>query len=409
MGGIIMKTKFFLFISILSSLQLIGQWTIVDSSIQSNDVIHYKDPCVFVSKYSDPKGIKVNCENADTFTFVSYAAFDAYGVSSIESYEDTIFCTTHHRELCFSTDNGLTWNLYNDICPGCYKLFRNKEYLYTIGDTLIGTENWRYNFFTGEIIPLILPEGSFYAFCAYFRNDEFYLSSDDWPGTTGDSDGILLRSTDNGDTWTEIYREIPPFNPIIRAITKVTDNILIIAGQWGMKKSYNNGETFQNVPNYWQSEIRDLICEDGYLLLSTDSGACVSYDTTTTFQDFNEGFVNPIKVSKIKKAGNYLYAVTDHGLWKRPWSDVAGIDGPAIKPQIAVYPVPAKETINIVLNGNTALTTKITLYDCLGRPIQSMSEKGSEFMMDVSGLPSGVYFVKICTNEFEVTEKVLVE
>jgi len=405
-----MKTKFFLFISILSSLQLIGQWSIVDSSISEFVDIHYKEPCVFVSKYSDPKGLIYNCNDADTFTFVSYEAFDTWGISSFESYYDTLFCSTNDYNFLYSLDNGINWSEYNGSIPHCRRLIRHNEYLFMLSDSLPITDYWRYNLLTGEINPIILPEGSSDAFYAYFRNDEFYLSSDDWPGSTPDGfDGILLLSTDNGDTWTEICREIPPFNPTIRAITKVTDNILVIAGQWGMKRSYNNGETFQNVPNYWQSEIRDLICEDGYLLLSTDSGACVSYDTTTTFQDFNEGFVNPIKVSKIKKAGNYLYAVTDHGLWKRPWSDVAGINGPAIKPQIAVYPVPAKETINIVLNGNTALLTKITLYDCLGRPIQSMSEKGSEFQMDVSGLNTGVYFVTVVKDDFRVTKRVLIE
>jgi len=406
-----MKTKFFLFISILSSLQLIGQWTIVDSSIQPNDVIHYKDPCVFVSKYSNPKGIKINCENADTFTFVSYAAFDAYGVSSFESYDDTVFCSTHDHTFLFSLDNGINWSEYNGSIPHCRRLIRHNEYLYMLNDSL--SDNWRYNFLTGNITEILLPDANFTLFFYYFRNNEIYASTDYWCSTPYGSDGVLMLSLDNGDTWTEIYRIVPTsefdFAPYIRAITKVTDNILVIAGQWGMKRSYNNGETFQNVPNYWQSEIRDLICEDGYLLLSTDSGACVSYDTTTTFQDFNEGFVNPIKVSKIKKAGNYLYAVTDHGLWKRPWSDVAGINGPAIKPQIAVYPVPAKETINIVLNGNTALLTKITLYDCLGRPIQSMSEKGSEFQMDVSGLNTGVYFVTVVKDDFRVTKRVLIE
>jgi hypothetical protein len=72
---------------------------------------------------------------------------------------------------------------------------------------------------------------------------------------------------------------------------------------------------------------------------------------------------------------------------------------------ISLYPNPAKNTIYI--NGQVAKLTTIDVYSLTGKHIMNIKNNLKE--IDVSGLQSGIYFVKLNTKNLTTTKKVIIE
>jgi hypothetical protein len=60
--------------------------------------------------------------------------------------------------------------------------------------------------------------------------------------------------------------------------------------------------------------------------------------------------------------------------------------------KIYVYPNAVGDKIMVSVNGIYSLENRIELYDVQGRIVQSTTSKESETMLDISQLPTGVYY-----------------
>ena len=76
-------------------------------------------------------------------------------------------------------------------------------------------------------------------------------------------------------------------------------------------------------------------------------------------------------------------------------------------PKVTVYPVPATQQVNILLQGNESLITSVSMSDITGRLIQSISgtNHGNAASFDIGNLQSGCYFLKIELNDGSVINK----
>lgn len=81
--------------------------------------------------------------------------------------------------------------------------------------------------------------------------------------------------------------------------------------------------------------------------------------------------------------------------------------------QVSVYPNPASETVNIAFSGSESKNVDVRIFSISGQPINSqrLSLFGGEqvFSLNVSHLPTGIYFVNIQSDDAVVTEKVIIE
>ena len=78
-----------------------------------------------------------------------------------------------------------------------------------------------------------------------------------------------------------------------------------------------------------------------------------------------------------------------------------------------VYPNPFSSTTNVVFNVKEAANTTISLYNITGQKVymvnKGMLSKGLHLEeIRTPNLPSGVYFMKVTTPDFEMNQKVII-
>ena len=398
----------FAFLSLTISITK-GQWFSVGNITDNIQNLHYKPPCIFLGKRMIFNGVLVGC-NGNPFVTSYNGLQNIVAVQDIDSYGDTIFC--NDTNIYYSTDQGTNWNLFDNTTFRRGKLLVNSNFLFCThinGDT---NKIKRYNLSTGETALLVLPVTGIFVTSFYSYNNEIYIGVD----ICGDVCGYLFRSTNLGESWSLII-DFPPSNPpyntgyTINAETKINDSILIIAGSFGMKKSFNNGNSFSNISYFGQGQSHSLFNVNGTLLLGSDNGVYISYDTASTWQAFNDGLNPSIGIWEIKQIEDYIYIATSLGLYRRPVSEITTnvqqIDNNS--PLFNVFPTICKDKINIKVNGNSPSENEVKIYDCLGRQVFESSFKVNELQIDISSLNSGIYFVEIRNGNFQKTEKIIVE
>ncbi len=107
-------------------------------------------------------------------------------------------------------------------------------------------------------------------------------------------------------------------------------------------------------------------------------------------------------VNKLIISGNYIFAGTDYqqGVWKRPLSQlVNGIEEHGTKFSVNVFPNPVSEKLFVKTNADE---NKLFITDIAGRKIGArlsrLSESSRDFMVDVSELEQGIYFLSSGAN-----------
>jgi len=72
-----------------------------------------------------------------------------------------------------------------------------------------------------------------------------------------------------------------------------------------------------------------------------------------------------------------------------------------------IYPVPADQYLNIKSNGPDKQITGVGIYNILGELIYKSNAKPSE--IDITNIPSGVYFIQIETAENKITQQIVIQ
>ena len=80
---------------------------------------------------------------------------------------------------------------------------------------------------------------------------------------------------------------------------------------------------------------------------------------------------------------------------------IVGIDEKDNQNNLVIYPNPTSNYLTIV-NGGLGVK-ELTIVDLLGKTVKTSSTNKNS--INVAELPSGVYFIKISTKEYTVTQK----
>ena len=75
---------------------------------------------------------------------------------------------------------------------------------------------------------------------------------------------------------------------------------------------------------------------------------------------------------------------------------------------IAIYPNPSKGIFNVSMG--TIIPKTVDVYDLTGKIVYSKSEfqnNPSQFLLDLSSISSGIYFVKISSDNQSITKRII--
>lgn len=80
---------------------------------------------------------------------------------------------------------------------------------------------------------------------------------------------------------------------------------------------------------------------------------------------------------------------------------------PEVSPQMLIYPNPTQNELSVVVE--KAQATGYSLLDAQGKSVQSFILQGrkSSFSIDISTLPSGVYFLQVHTSQGMLTRTIV--
>jgi hypothetical protein len=78
--------------------------------------------------------------------------------------------------------------------------------------------------------------------------------------------------------------------------------------------------------------------------------------------------------------------------------------------KLKVYPIPAKSSLNVKLEGNSGPISSVSMYNSVGNEVYTSDVSlTTETAIDVSAFTAGMYFVKVQTAQGLLTRKVIIE
>jgi endonuclease I len=99
----------------------------------------------------------------------------------------------------------------------------------------------------------------------------------------------------------------------------------------------------------------------------------------------------------------------DHPEWiTSVWGPAAGINNVENNISVSIYPNPTSSSIHISINTNINKSYELSLFKSDGANIFTKFNNSKEEEIDFSGLPDGVYFVKLKNDNFSKVEKIVI-
>ncbi len=227
----------------------------------------------------------------------------------------------------------------------------------------------------------------------------------------------VWQSFDAGLHWSSL--SAPPLSGRLT----VMGSLLFIPGNGELAESTDNGTQWTTVAvdSAGVPENVQCLATDGKnLFAGTATGILVSTDTGRDWQAENDSLTYK-NISAIAVFDTLLFIdvqnVGPSSLYEayfRPIHEMTNPDSPLsvvqIKPtdSLAVYPNPARNDITVQLSGN--VQPEIELYDALGR---EQNVRGTSLQsgvtLDVSKVPSGIYFLRMSSGDYVQSRSVVVE
>ena len=164
--------------------------------------------------------------------------------------------------------------------------------------------------------------------------------------------------------------------------------------------------TESEIPENWQglSEL-NFVCRE---MLPDHLGTAMDFSSQTTY----EGTFN-VDISGYVKDHCEIVAFLQDNTTKEvlqaakfDFEDIVGIGENPVQHAVSVFPNPATDMLHISAENGL---TSVRIMNQVGQLILSRNADATDFTINISGFPTGVYFVEINTAEGSITEKILVQ
>jgi hypothetical protein len=254
---------------------------------------------------------------------------------------------------------------------------------------------------------------------------------------------IISKSIDNGMSWTNTAANEGPLSASYTADTIVVSTTSPWPG--GIKYSHDGGASFTNATGVTGGSIPVVLpngeiwaANIGKLNKSTDGGATFTSVSPNPFialqiQEFYHGangsfYIRDLqsvletsdgvtytnitgnlpdadKLMDIAVSNNYIYAITDTSIYRTPLGTGTSVARNPVNPSLMnIFPNPATDRVYVEIQGESV--KQVELADQLGRVVRTTA---TETFLDLQGISSGVYFVKVRTRNEELIRKVIVQ
>jgi photosystem II stability/assembly factor-like uncharacterized protein len=358
---------------------------------------------IFAGTYS---GIYISTNDGKTWAQINNG-LTSISISSLAFIGNYIFAGTRDSGIFISTNEGQKWTQAN---------------------------NGLTNYLEHEVISLTVSGLNIFAF-------------------TG---GGLLRSTNNGISWTNLGFNLLPIN--ITALAISGNNNIFVGNVDGIYRSTDNGMDWNLMYNtgevvgvpFLAANENNVFAVAWDVMISTDNGTnwkslgnipqvyymgfngvnifaathplagCLFYSSNngTNWTQINDGLPSNLFVYSILVIGTDVLAGTaGAGIWKRPLSEIVNVskeinDLPKEYTLSQNYPNPFNPNTVISYSLSSASNVKVIVYNILGQTVRVLENgvKNSgiySINFNASGLPGGIYYYRLEAGEFTAVKKMM--
>ncbi|MEI7663026.1 MAG: T9SS type A sorting domain-containing protein [Bacteroidota bacterium] len=243
-------------------------------------------------------------------------------------------------------------------------------------------QNWGYKFLKGKIV-----------YKLKVANNILYGGTDQG-----------LFSTSDGITWSNTTCLVPD----IRDIAASTTDIFVTSSSGLLKKVDSLNAWIPVGTALVGIDVTAIVARSVRLFAGTAHGTVLyTDDAGTTWMDISSaGFQD---ITGFDFAGGSLFASEkSSGIWEYPAGWPSGIEPAPVKSSLAIFPNPASDVITIRFPRLLKGTTTVEIENITGIPVRSdLRQAVSNGMarLNVAGLPAGIYFVVVRSNDLEFIGK----
>ena len=234
----------------------------------------------------------------------------------------------------------------------------------------------------------------------------------------------VYRSIDGGQIWTKKVLpgtedapriEIHPSNPQRMWVCRSG-----FSNNQKVFRTVNGGQLWTNISNGLPNVPVHCVLYDSttnYLLVGTEIGVFYTNADVIKWQPYGTGMPAVIVLDlKVRQKTRRLYAGTHgRGVFSIDLQEIVGThDGGFSQKNNVVFPNPARTALFFKSETDDVVEGQVQMFDALGRTVLSRSVSGQplgQTMVEVSQLPSGVYFLRLSnrSGQLLVAERVVVE
>ncbi|MES2764172.1 MAG: YCF48-related protein [Bacteroidota bacterium] len=395
------------FYLLLVSTFSFAQWTNLNSGV--NDFIYAVDFTDTLNGYvSCAFGKILKTNNAgNTWTTVSTGTSNfLFGIKFTS--HSTGYAAGEYGTLLKTTNAGANWNQLTIATTKHLQSFCFIDSLtgFVVGQygaifkTIDGGVNWTdHSFSTSE----------------YLWGGIHFPSAD--TGYVMGSGGMILRSIDAGNTWTALNSGF--INHLTGScFTSATTGYAV--GDHGIiLKTTNAGITWARMVSTTTAYILSVNFTDantGYAFGdlwfpgTINNSYLQTTDAGLTWTKCNTGtnMIGTLYASTFLN-DHTAYAVGQSGKIIKTTNLAVSVPEKELTNTISLYPNPATNKLNISLSGKAVKQTAVHIYDLQGKELMTSILDENQTTLNVEALQSGLYFVKITTEQGSETKKLVIE
>lgn len=388
------------------------QWSVVSTN-NSTSAIEYFDV-----DFSSPKlwhlvgekgTVKLSDNYGQTWVNANKGINSTHKINTIEFSNSIVgfaggITTTlqfaNYGKLYYTTDSGQSWTDYNtgsslpQVNSIHFPVF-NRGYA-VANNRVLRTTN------AGNSWGFVYRYGSIDLYDIHFADSMFGMACGEL--------GSVIRTDDGGQTFQTVY--YGNFDDDIYGVYVLSKNIAFVCGENGfVARTTNGGQDWTEYNVITTSDFKSIhffnsqegmIVGKGRILYTSNGGA-----TFSSLPVFTNRLINSV----IMLNGSHGIAVGENETILK-YGDL-GLSNETVSPiddiTMRVYPNPAANNINISIKEGFGENATIAIYDMAGKLLKTKAHNfiTDKAKLDISDLKSGIYSVKVFTNETTYTEQII--
>lgn len=393
----------------------------VENNTSYNNVVTYsmETSGVAVVIAATENGVFVSKDLAATYVRANNGLTDSLNVNYLRFFGTVLYAGTKNGGVFMSADTGKTWTAANGGLTNLNikKIFASNTNVYILDANnalfqLVGS--------TWTAIQTGLPTGAVPTSMAFYGTKLLL-------GTLGQ--GVFTREAASG-SWTAVNTGLTNMN--VTSVAANASGKKIFAGtdgsgvfvsdvaspSWKQTSSTQTAIPHTALMDLDGTKIQELAYYAGYIFASYKGGLLATSDNGTTWIAGGNQFNLPsyTAVYRIAFVTTRVFVTTENNaLYSNALSELPTVTGVNdidndLSAAISISPNPAKGNFNIQLKDLDATVNSVTVYDNMGRLMQTITNvKGLETISVSAAYPTGMYFVRLNTDKGIAVKKVVIE